>query len=84
MHPILSVVTMDAAEGFVGAHRLGPVTVSRVQPYQAHKIYRCPGCNQEIPPRVGHLVVVPDAHPDDRQHWHHACWPMRHRRRPGR
>ena len=63
---------------------MDPVTVSRVQPYQARKTYICPGCNQEIPPGLGHLVVVPDEHPDDRRHWHHACWAMRDRRRPGR
>lgn len=75
---------MDSADHHARANELEPVTVSRVQPYQARKTYLCPGCNQHIPPRLGHLVVVPDASPDDRSHWHHACWPMRHRRRPGR
>ena len=36
------------------AHRAdvpdGPVEVRHVQPYQAVKVYRCPGCDHEIPP----------------------------------
>jgi hypothetical protein len=59
------------------------VEVSYVQPYQAHKD-RCPGCQQEIPPRTHHVVAVPTAAPDDRRHWHKGCWDQRHRRRPGR
>jgi hypothetical protein len=62
----------------------GEVTVMRIQPYQAVKAYLCPGCQQEIAIGLGHLVVVPDDSPDDRRHWHHACWEMRHRRRPGK
>ena len=58
--------------------------VRRIQPYQALKAYLCPGCNQEIPARTGHLVVVPHDEPDLRRHWHHACWEHRTRRRPGR
>lgn len=61
-----------------------PVEIRRIQPYEARKAYLCPGCNQEIPAGVGHVVVVPDAAPDLRRHWHHACWQHRHRRRPGR
>ena len=37
----------------------GPVEVRHVQPYQAVKTYRCPGCDHEIPPGLGHEVVVP-------------------------
>ncbi|MDQ4132192.1 MAG: hypothetical protein M3179_03070 [Actinomycetota bacterium] len=58
--------------------------VRRVQPYEARKPYRCPGCNQEIAVGAGHLVVLPRDGPDLRRHWHHACWGYRHRRRPGR
>jgi hypothetical protein len=49
----------------------------------ASKAYRCPGCDQEIRPGVAHLVAWP-AHapgPDDRRHWHRACWEARLRRR---
>lgn len=60
------------------------VDVSYVQPYQAHKPYRCPGCQQEIPPRTHHVVAVPRVAPDDRRHWHTGCWEHKARRRPGR
>lgn len=52
----------------------GAVEVRHVQPYQAEKMYRCPGCNQEIPPGTGHEVVVPVHAPEDRRHWHTPCW----------
>ena len=58
--------------------------VRRIQPYQALKVYVCPGCNQEIAVGVGHVVAVPLEAPDLRRHWHHACWANRDRRRPGR
>lgn len=45
-----------------------------VQPYEATKEYRCPGCNQEIRPGTGHKVVVPLDAPDLRRHWHTSCW----------
>lgn len=57
--------------------------VRAVQPYQATKRYRCPGCNQDIFEGMGHLVVVPRAAPELRRHWHHPCWAHRRRRRPG-
>ena len=55
--------------------------VRRVQPYQAVKPYRCPGCNGDIAAGVGHVVVVPLPAPDLRRHWHHGCWANRHTRR---
>jgi hypothetical protein len=58
--------------------------IRRIHPFQARKTYRCPGCQQEIPPGLGHLVVVPREAPDRRRHWHRACWEHRQRRRPGR
>ncbi len=62
----------------------GPVSVRRVQPYQARKRYVCPGCQREIPIGAGHYVVVPDGAPDLRRHWHRGCWDNRpaHDRRP--
>src|SRR5579859_2268940 len=50
------------------------------------KPYRCPGCDQEIPPGVPHIVAWPaealTAGPDERRHWHRPCWENRlHRRR---
>ncbi|WP_377269352.1 ATP/GTP-binding protein [Peterkaempfera sp. SMS 1(5)a] len=48
----------------------------------AGRHYRCPGCDQEIPPGVGHVVAWPmhGAGVDDRRHWHRACWNARERR----
>ena len=64
---------------------LGPagvdLDVRRVHPYQATKSYRCPGCHGDIPRGQGHYVVVPVATPDDRRHWHYACWELRRTRR---
>jgi len=54
------------------------------------KTYRCPGCDQEIPPGTAHLVAWPaDSHgPAGRRHWHNPCWQRRLQRhasgRPGR
>lgn len=58
--------------------------VRSVQPYRARKPYLCPGCNQDIPAGVGHLVAVPRQDPGQRRHWHRPCWAHRDRRRPGR
>ncbi|MBD0692161.1 ATP/GTP-binding protein [Streptomyces sp. CBMA123] len=46
------------------------------------RFYRCPGCDQEIPPRMGHVVAWPmhGGGVDDRRHWHRACWGARERR----
>ncbi len=60
-------------------------TVRRVQPYEATKTYRCPGCDHPIPPRTGHVVVVPED-ASERRHWHTSCWERaaRQRSRPRR
>ena len=55
--------------------------VHRVQPYNARKTYLCPGCQQNISPGTGHLVVLPRLAPELRRHWHQTCWEHRHRRR---
>jgi hypothetical protein len=47
------------------------------------RVYRCPGCDQEL--RGGnHLVVWPveDVDAGDRRHWHTVCWGARDRRGP--
>ncbi|MEU2574124.1 MULTISPECIES: ATP/GTP-binding protein [Streptomyces] len=45
------------------------------------KRYRCPGCDQEIPSGVPHLVTWPEfGGIDDRRHWHKACWNAKDRR----
>jgi hypothetical protein len=48
--------------------------VRHVQPYEAVKTYRCPGCDHEIRPGQGHEVVVPLRAPAGRRHWHTGCW----------
>jgi hypothetical protein len=58
--------------------------VRKVLPSHARKTYVCPGCQQQINPAVGHVVVVPRQAPDLRRHWHTPCWMMRERRRPGK
>jgi hypothetical protein len=54
------------------------------------KTYRCPGCHQDVPPGVGHLLVWPSRgtfSPGDgmteRRHWHSGCFAARGSRRPG-
>lgn len=47
----------------------------------AGKRYRCPGCDQEIPAGVPHVVAWPRlGDVDDRRHWHKSCWNARDRR----
>ena len=48
----------------------------------AGKTYRCPGCDQEIPSGVAHVVAWPEygGGVEDRRHWHKACWNARDRR----
>ncbi|MDX2814203.1 ATP/GTP-binding protein [Streptomyces sp. PA03-5A] len=56
-------------------------TVRQLSGSPAGKHYRCPGCDQEIPPGVGHLVAWPEhGGVEDRRHWHTACWNARDRR----
>lgn len=62
-----------------GAASPDDVEVRHVQPYQATKTYRCPGCDHEIRPGEGHEVVVPVHEPDLRRHWHTPCWARRRR-----
>lgn len=62
----------------------GPAELRQIQPYAATKPYRCPGCNQEIHPGTGHVVLVPLADPGERRHWHRSCYANRERRPPGR
>lgn len=45
----------------------------------AEKTYRCPGCDHEIFPGVGHVVAWPVGGADERRHWHRPCWDRRRR-----
>lgn len=77
--------------GYDGGERYGLETtdtwrgeewvVRQVGGSAAGKRYRCPGCDQEIPPGVPHVVAWQrDSGADDRRHWHKSCWSARDRR----
>jgi len=64
----------------------GEWVVHTVPASRADKTYRCPGCDQTIPPGVAHLVTWPAGEygsVTERRHWHAPCWAARGRRRPG-
>jgi hypothetical protein len=66
-------------------HPDGEWSVRHVTGSAATKPYRCPGCDQLIPPATPHVVAWPADLPDgleDRRHWHTACWSARLRRGP--
>jgi hypothetical protein len=44
------------------------------------KGYRCPGCDQVLAAGQPHVVAWPEGRPDERRHWHTACWSARGRR----
>jgi len=50
------------------------------------RVYRCPGCDQEIRAGLPHVVSWPNwpGGEEERRHWHTACWRARIRRNPGR
>jgi hypothetical protein len=51
--------------------------VRLVQPSNATKEYRCPGCNQEIRVGTKHVVAWRDDDTEGRRHWHLPCWERR-------
>jgi hypothetical protein len=67
--------------GAEGAESGDEVDVRHVQPYQAEKSYRCPGCDHDIRPGEGHEVVVPRNDSSERRHWHTGCWHRASKRR---
>lgn len=57
-----------------------PYLVRRIGSSAAAKFYVCPGCNQNIPPGLAHVVAWPKEAgrgADDRRHWHRGCWDRR-------
>ncbi|MCG7259744.1 MULTISPECIES: hypothetical protein [Corynebacterium] len=57
-----------------------PFVMRHVGSAAAQKYYVCPGCNQNIPPGVAHIVAWPrdtGGRADDRRHWHRHCWERR-------
>ncbi len=45
-----------------------------IQPVNAVKVYRCPGCNQEIRLGTAHVVAWRHGDEEGRRHWHTPCW----------
>lgn len=92
MSPRRNRRTRDAARPPGAGASGGPQVVQQgpdgdwiVRPVAAGaKAYRCPGCDQEIAPGVGHVVAWPaeGGGLEDRRHWHRPCWEHRHDRLP--
>ena len=85
--PRLAATTEDEDAARLGPPVLqewpdGDWVVRQVPGAAATKIYRCPGCDQELVPGTAHVVVWPADGPgtDERRHWHNACWQRRPRR----
>jgi hypothetical protein len=81
---------LDVDRALGGVRRVsaddGEWTVRRLT--GSDKAYRCPACNQEIPPGTPHVVawlrdVVggESAGLEARRHWHSSCWERRSRLR---
>lgn len=69
----------------------GEWVVQNITGSASTKMYRCPGCDQEIRPATPHVVAWPfdnggadDTRLQERRHWHTPCWNSRSRRRPTR
>lgn len=60
----------------------GDFAVRRVAGSSGGKVYRCPGCDQEIASATPHVVAWAEGRLDDRRHWHTACWSNRLHRTP--
>ena len=80
-----SRATPTRAEDALEEHPDGDWYVRAITGSSSTKAYRCPGCDQQIRPATPHIVAWP-AHgsPEDRRHWHTACWRARDRRGPTR
>jgi hypothetical protein len=60
----------------------GDFAVRRVSGSAEGKVFRCPGCDQELASATPHVVAWPEGRLDDRRHWHTACWSKRLHRAP--
>ncbi|WP_193373292.1 ATP/GTP-binding protein [Nocardiopsis xinjiangensis] len=61
----------------------GEWVTRRIPGASAGKSYRCPGCAQNIPVGMAHVVAWrPYGDGGDRRHWHSSCWDRRSRRSP--
>ncbi len=54
--------------------------VRRIPAVRAVKRYVCPGCDDAIAQRQGHVVVWPEGLVHERRHWHLHCWRIAARR----
>jgi hypothetical protein len=60
----------------------GDFSVRRVSGSSDGRVFRCPGCDQELASSMPHTVAWPEGRLDDRRHWHTACWAKRLERTP--
>ncbi|MEO3935927.1 hypothetical protein V3N99_04115 [Dermatophilaceae bacterium Soc4.6] len=61
-------------------------TVRQVTGASATRPYLCPGCQQDVPVGVPHVVAWPAdgvGGVGDRRHWHSGCWQRRDARPSG-
>ncbi|MCQ9343578.1 hypothetical protein NQ015_04045 [Corynebacterium sp. 153RC1] len=85
--PVLRALPADGAAYFGTQAVEGPrwtngetYLMRRMGAHAAVKFYICPGCNQNIPPGIAHVVAWPKDSgrgAQDRRHWHAACWERR-------
>lgn len=82
--PELRSLPADGAAYFGTREVVGPYGESYLMRQMgasaAKKFYVCPGCNQNIPPGVAHVVAWPKETgrgAEDRRHWHRGCWDRR-------
>ncbi|MGZ4120950.1 MAG: ATP/GTP-binding protein [Actinomycetota bacterium] len=69
--PIAPDIVTSAPEGW---------QARAISPARAQKLYRCPGCNQEIRPGTAHIVAWREDDMEGRRHWHTPCWRRAHPR----
>lgn len=69
-------------------HRDGEWIVQQLAGSASGRSFVCPGCHQQVPASVPHVVAWPVDAPvaagpgvEHRRHWHTPCWRARDRRR---
>ena len=81
-HPELNVEALIRGFERTESGRDGTWKVRRVA--SPDKVYTCPGCHQQIPAEVTHIVAYREDHIfgaeaglSERRHWHTHCWRSR-------
>jgi len=85
-HVPLDVTRIQGGATREDSYAGGRWTVRAVTGASATRPYLCPGCQQDIPPGLPHVVVWPAegvGGVGDRRHWHTGCWQRRDARPPG-